>query len=77
VYLFIPSFREGDADWKQVGYLLLDDVLGEYDVESRVGLIKMVPPEGHTELERYPLAELPAAFDQLVSRFEGRSGRPT
>jgi hypothetical protein len=62
VYLFIPSFCEGDTDWKQVGYLLLDDVLGEYDVESRVGLIKMVPPE---------------AFDQLVSRLEGRSGRPS
>ena len=75
VHLFIPGFREGDADWKQIGYLLLDDTLGEYDVESRLGLIKMLPPDTRTEGRRYPLAELPTLFDQLVSRLEGRSGR--
>jgi hypothetical protein len=37
IYLFMPGFREGDADLKQIGYLLLDETLGEYDVESRLG----------------------------------------
>jgi hypothetical protein len=77
IYLFIPGFREGDADWKQIGYLLLDEALGEYDVESRLGLIKMFPPDTPTNEERHPLAELPALFDGLVSRLEGRSGRPS
>jgi hypothetical protein len=77
VYLFIPGFREGDLDWKQVGYLLLDDLLGEYDVEFRLGLIKMGgPDQTQTETERFPLAELPKQFDQLVSRLE-RAGRPS
>jgi|SRR5882672_7106219 len=75
IHLFIPGFREDDADLKQIGYLLLDETLGEYDVESRLGLIKMLPPDVRTNGERYRLAELPALFDQLVARLEGRSGR--
>jgi hypothetical protein len=75
IYLFIPGFREDDADLKQIGYLLLDETLGEYDVESRLGLIKMLPPDARTNGDRYPLAELPRLFDQLVARLEGRSGR--
>jgi hypothetical protein len=75
VYLFIPGFREGDADLKEIGYLLLDDTLGEYDVEAKLGLIKMLPPEPRTEEQRYPLSELPTLFDHLVSRLEGRSGK--
>jgi hypothetical protein len=77
IYLFIPGFREGDADLAQIGYLLLDGALGEYDVESRLGLIKMLSPDTHTGGERYRLVELPARFDKLVSQLEGRSGRPS
>jgi hypothetical protein len=77
VYLFIPGFQEGDVDLKQIGYLLLDEALGEYDVEARLGLIKMHAPEAPTAEERYPLSDLPTRFDQLVTRLEGRSGRPS
>jgi hypothetical protein len=77
IYLFIPGFQEGDANWKQIGYLLLDETLGEYDVESRLGLIKMFPPDTQTMGERYPLAELPKLFDEVVSRLEGHSGKPS
>lgn len=74
VYLFIPGIREKDVALKSVGYLLLDEALGEYDVETRLGLIKMLPPETATEGDRYPLSELANFFDQLVARLEGRSG---
>ncbi len=77
VYLFIPGFREGDSDLKHVGYLLLDDSLGEFDVESRLGLIKMFSPETHTTGERYPISELATRFDTLVAQLEGRSGCPS
>lgn len=77
IRLFIPGFMEGDSTWRQIGYLLLDDVLGEYDVETRVGLLKMYSPDAHTNERRYPLAELPVAFDQLVSRLEGHTGLPS
>ena len=68
IYLFLPGFSEGDKDLKQIGYLILDDALGEYDVETRLGLIKMLPPEAETDGNRYPLSELPVQFDQLVSQ---------
>jgi hypothetical protein len=70
IHLFVPGFREDDVDLKQIGYLLLDEALGEYDVEWRVGLIRMLPPEIRTEGPRYPLAELPLRFDELVHRLE-------
>jgi len=75
LYLFIPGFREGDVNFQQIGYLMLDQSLGEYDVETRLGLIKMLPLDARTQGERHPLPELPAMFDRLVSRLEGRSGK--
>jgi hypothetical protein len=75
LYLFIPGFREKDVALKSIGYLMLDEALGEYDVESRLGLIKMLSPDQQTDGDRYPLVELPTLFDQLVSRLEGRSGK--
>jgi hypothetical protein len=77
IYLFIPGFRDGDADYGQIGYLMLDEVLGEYDVETNLGLIKMLLPETPSDYERHPLCELPALFDQLTSRLQGKSGRPS
>jgi hypothetical protein len=76
IYLFIPGFREEDADLKAIGYLLLDDALGEFDVETRLGLIKMLPQNAQFEGNRFALLELSALFDQLVSRIEGHSERP-
>ena len=75
--LLIPGFREDDVDLKQIGYLLLDEALGEFDVEMRLGLIEMRSPEASTGLKSFPLAELPALFDRLVARLEGRSGLPS
>jgi hypothetical protein len=77
IYLFLPDVREGDMDWQQVGYLLLDAALGEYDVEMRLGLIKILSPDAATTDERYPLTKLPELLDQLASRLEGRSERPS
>ena len=77
LYLFIPGFRDDDADLKQIGYLLVDEALGEYDVEARLGLIKMLAPETSTAGDRYPLSDLSERFDQLVTRLEGLSGKPS
>ena len=67
IQLFIPGFQENDVTFKQIAYLMLDDALGEYDVETKVGLIKMLPPEAPRTARRYPFAELPSLFDQLAS----------
>jgi hypothetical protein len=73
IRLFIPGFQDQDSNWQQVGYLFLDEALGEFDVESRLGLIKMYPPEASTQEKRHPLSELPSAFDRLASRLAEKS----
>lgn len=66
--LFIPGFREENKAMKHIAYLMLDEALGEYDVETKIGGIQMLPGASHLSAERYPLAELPARFDELASR---------
>ena len=77
IHLFVPGYRESDTALTQIAYLMLDEALGEYDVETRLGLIEILPPETRTDENRYPLAELPERFDSLVAKIEGKSGRPS
>lgn len=72
IYLFIPGFKDGDKDLQQIAYLLLDSLLGEYDVETKLGLIEIFSPEAKTQWERYPLSALPKAFDELTAKLKGR-----
>jgi hypothetical protein len=68
INLFIPGYDEEDHDLKQIGYLLLDQALGEFDVETKVGPINFLSPDTKTPGDRYPLRELPSLFDQLVEQ---------
>jgi hypothetical protein len=64
IYLFFDGYRESERTiWGQIGYLFLDQALGEYDVETKVGPIKFFPFSAHPEAARYPLPELPVIFD--------------
>jgi hypothetical protein len=70
IYLFLPDFREPHLLLKLMGYLLLDDALGEFDVESKLSLIKMLPRDAQTNGERFPLPDLAPKFDQLIRPLE-------
>jgi hypothetical protein len=72
IYLFIPGFKDEDKDLQQIAYLLLDNLLGEYDVETNLGLIKIFSPEVKTQGHRFPLSALPAHFDELIAKLKGR-----
>ncbi len=76
LHVFLPASIEEDSARKILGYLLLDEVLGEFDVEMKVGMIEMYSMDEPVEFERMPLVELPAAFDQLVATLEGRGLQP-
>ncbi|HVT96553.1 MAG TPA: hypothetical protein VHE33_03545 [Acidobacteriaceae bacterium] len=76
IRLFIHGYNEQSTLFKQFGYLLLDAALGEYDVETGLGFIQMLPPEESTSEHRYPFADLPELFDQLIARLGKRSGIP-
>jgi hypothetical protein len=68
LYLFLPGYSEGDPDVGQIGYLFLDEALGEYDVEMKLGMIKMFARDADTPGPRYPLLELPEHFDEVYSK---------
>lgn len=71
IQLFIPGFKEDDVTMKRIAYIMLDDALGEYDVETKVGPIQMLPSESPSATRRYPFAKLPSLFDQLASTLTG------
>lgn len=71
IRLFIPGYEVNDLAWREIGYLLLDHALGEYDVEQNLPLIKMYSPQEATVERRYPLIELPEKFDLLQRKLSG------
>jgi hypothetical protein len=64
--LYLPGYSEHTQDkYKRIAFLFLDQALGEYDVETRVGYIDLkardeAPPRALS------LAQLPGAFDSLL-----------
>jgi hypothetical protein len=69
LYLFSPGYIDGNEVLGEIGYLLLDEALGEYDVEMKLGLIKFFRPEEETPGPRFPLCDLAAHFDEAVTSF--------
>lgn len=66
VFLYFDGYCEEDRPvWDQIGYLLLDDALGEFDVETKIGLIKFLAADGHPNAPRFPLSCLAEKFDEL------------
>lgn len=77
IYLFFPGMKNDDVAYQQIGYLLLDNALGEFEVETKLGSIEMLPSTAPIEGKRYSFRELPALFDRLTARLEKRSGKPS
>ncbi len=64
--VFIPGYTAENRDsYTAINYLLLDQALGEFDVETYVGQIRVESSPGIGQ-KTYSLAELPAAFDSLI-----------
>jgi hypothetical protein len=77
VRLFVPGFREDESEWKMIAYLLLDEALGEFDVETKLGMIQICTFDGGVEETHIPFVELPQAFDRLVAQLDGRANLPS
>ncbi len=60
-------FDDSKQTYTAIAFLLLDQALGEYDVETRVGQI-LVKPIQQAPVNASPLAALPAIFDKLFLR---------
>lgn len=61
--MIIPGYNTIEHDtYATIGYLFLDQALGEFDVETRVGEIQFQSPSSHRP-GTTSLRELPTAFD--------------
>lgn len=61
--VYIPGFTTTDQ-MGEIGFLLLDHVLGEYDMETRIGVVEF-HAIGKAPASARPLPELPALVDAL------------
>lgn len=65
ILIFIDGYtKEKKSTFGQIGYLFLDEALGEYDVEMKVGAIQFESRESKYFEKSHPLPELPQAFDE-------------
>jgi len=65
--VYLPGFREDKRSaFGTVAFLMLDQALGEYDVETKVGFIEVRPIEKAAP-NALPLSKLPEAFDRITS----------
>ena len=68
VLLFLPSYSEQrEVDFRQVGYLFLDEALGEYDVETKVGFIDMFGHDSSYFSGASPIFSMAADFDAVFA----------
>jgi hypothetical protein len=71
IVLFFDGYKEREkGTYGQIGYLFLDEALGEYAVETQVGFIQFEPRTSSYFKDAMPLRELPRHFDEQVN------GRP-
>lgn len=67
--LFIENYNGQDERiYDHIGFLLLDQALGEYAVATQVGFIKFHSPESKYYEQSSPIRELPAHFDEYYGR---------
>ena len=69
--LNIKNYEEDDETWKEIGYLVLDSLLGEYDVETKITQIEWVKFDEQNIDNLSPLKDLPDLVDNyFVDRDE-------
>jgi hypothetical protein len=65
--VLIPCYTKAKHDsFAGIAFLLLDQALGEFDVETRVGFVGVAAPSEHYP-QATPLKNLPEAFDAFLA----------
>jgi hypothetical protein len=68
IVLFFDGYKDSDSTYGQMGYLFLDEALGEYAVETQVGFVDFQSRESKYFGRSHPLRELPSDFDDYWRR---------
>jgi hypothetical protein len=67
ILLFLPGHsEERNSDFGQIGYLFLDEALGEYNVEMFVGFIVIVGHDSRHFDRALPIQDLAGDFETLL-----------
>ncbi|HZH62528.1 MAG TPA: hypothetical protein VEY70_23790 [Metabacillus sp.] len=61
--LYIKDFNPDNDNWVAAIFILLDTLIGEYDVATKLGEIEFLPFEEYTNLR--PIYELPSLIDKM------------
>lgn len=64
---FVPGYAGNDKVVGSLAFSALDYVVGEYDVETKLAAIKLLPLD-QAPPAAHPIAELPAELDKLPTR---------
>ena len=62
IAVYLPGFKKDDEEMKKIGFIILDHMIGEYDMETKIGVIdfgETAPPAAKS------LTELPAMVDAI------------
>lgn len=69
IVLFFGGYSDDQKNtYGQIGYLFLDEALGEYAIETQVGFIEFESQGSQYFSRSHPLKELPAQFDKYWGR---------
>jgi hypothetical protein len=69
VLLFLPGYSPSQRTaYGGVGYLMLDEALGEYAIETQVGFIEFANPSSPLFEGSHPISGLPAQFDAVMAK---------
>jgi hypothetical protein len=67
--VFVRGFDEGKKNqFSQAAFIMLDQAIGEYDMETKVGFIEVKPFEQASTSKRHTLENLPQMFDEFMKR---------
>jgi hypothetical protein len=67
--IFVKGYNDAQKpQFDQAAFLMLDAVIGEHDMETKVGFIEIKPFEQKSQYKRHSLADLPQMFDAFMAR---------
>lgn len=67
ITLYIDGYDPSRRDlFAKAGFLFLDNCLGEYDMETKVGFVEFGPASVSSSIPKQSLSELPETFDKFV-----------
>lgn len=68
IVIFIPGFTEEDRkSWTHMGFIFLDQVLGEFDVATKIQNVQFVSDRSHQSMDRLTYDALPRIFDHVFT----------